>query len=492
MLSSIPSLRFDNSTDFDALHFDTIDQNGVAFHVVVAKTAYRFDGRDEHGHARLLPLDSPSPLYTEDLCYQDDTEQSVRCESDLAPYKPRCDVIVIGNAHAPGGKPVRAFDVRLQLQLPDSPAPLPERPLPLNPMQPLSFATEQAWKEALALAERTTVPGRVQLDKELRVTGERELRRHLAPVRLAQLAVAVLTLGLVQLNRWRLTMSTPSASVPLRYEYAQGGQCMIAADASDAKRVPKRHRLSTDQQEQYSYLAAPPVALDASQVNPVGRGFAPRWYLRASGIKRLPAPRIEYAHAPFTARRFWQSAGGKSVLAPAGFGYVGRAWLPRRTLVGTVETKSQWGTNEVPALPKDFDFSYWNGAPQDQQCEHLAGGERLTLTNLCAPDAPFARADSAGNTLLSLTLPQQALFLLAVNAAGAVAAMPLAIDTVLIDTDAGQIELSWRICIVADGQFADARLLHAATAEQLDRLAAWNTPPEQAAASTSPHAATIL
>ncbi|MDM5179743.1 DUF2169 domain-containing protein [Massilia sp. DJPM01] len=492
MFPSIPSLRFDNRTGLDALHFDTIDQNGVAFHVVVAKTAYRFDGCDEHGHARLVSLEDPAPLYTDDMCYQDDTEQSVRCESDLAPYKPHCDVIVVGSAHAPGGKPVRRFGVRLHLQLPDQPAPLPERPFPLNPMQPLSFDTEQAWKEELALAERTMVPGRVLIDKVLTVTGERELQRRLAPVRLAQLMVAVVTLGLVQLNRWRLTTSAPSTSVPLRYEYAQGGQCVIPADGKGAKRVPKRHRLTRAQQEQYSYLLVPPAALDASQVNPIGCGFAPRWYLRASGLKRLPAPRIEYAHAPFTARRFWQSAVGRPVLVPAGFGYVGRAWLPRRSLVGTIETKSHWEPDEVPALPKDFDFAYWNGAPQDQQCEHLAGGERLTLTNLCAPGAPFARADSADNTVLSFALPQQSPFLLATNAVGAVAAMPLAIDTVLIDAEAGQVELSWRLCIVADGEFADARLLQAANEEQLGRLAAWNTPPDRAAAPTSPHAATTV
>lgn len=488
MLPSIPSLRFDNRTDFDALHFDTIDQNGVAFHVIVAKTGYRFDGRDQDGHARLLPLEEPAQLYTDDVYYQDDSEQSVRCESDLAPYKPHCDVIVVGSAHAPRGKPVRRFHVRLHLQLADQATPLPERPRPLNPMQPLSIAVEQAWKKELAQAQRTQVPGRVLIDKALTVCGERELRLRSALVRLAQLAITGATLGLVQPNRWRLSKSAPSATVPLRYEYAQGGQCMIPVGGTGAKRIPKRERLSAARQEQLSHLPAPPAALDASQVNPVGCGFAPRWYLRAAGVMRLPAPRIEYAQAPFTARRFWQSAGGSAVLAPAGFGVIGRAWLPRRELVGKVETKAEWGPDEVPALPKEFDFAYWNGAPQDQQCAHLAGGERLTLTNLCAPDAPFARADSEHNTVLSFALPQQSLFLLAVNAAGAVAALPLAIDTVLIDTEAGQLELSWRICIVADGEFADARLLHAANADQLARLAEWNTPPDRAATPAAPHA----
>lgn len=46
----------------------------------------------------------------------------------------------------------------------------------------------------------------------------------------------------------------------------------------------------------------------------------------------------------------------------------------------------------------------------------------------------------------------------------------------LIDTLAGTVELTWRLCIAADGEFAEARLLHARTPEQLDRLKQWSAP----------------
>ncbi len=36
-------------------------------------------------------------------------------DDDLAPFKPRTDVLLIGRAHAPGGKPAAEFDVRLRV-----------------------------------------------------------------------------------------------------------------------------------------------------------------------------------------------------------------------------------------------------------------------------------------------------------------------------------------------------------------------------------------
>ena len=40
---------------------------------------------------------------------------SVRIEADTAPFKPRTDVVVVGQAHAPGGDPVRQLDVSLRI-----------------------------------------------------------------------------------------------------------------------------------------------------------------------------------------------------------------------------------------------------------------------------------------------------------------------------------------------------------------------------------------
>lgn len=434
-LPAIPPLRFRNDTRFDALHFDTLDQNDVPFHVIVAKTGYAFGPCDGDGLAVLTPLDPPAPLHQQDRHYDDDIDRSVRAESDLAPYKPRCDVIVAGDAYAPGGQAAEVFQVALRVRYPDLAGPMPEPPRPLNPFQSVSQEAQQRWQAEARRAARQVILGRRLIDKTLVVTGPRELARRTRALGLAR--------------PWKLTRAAPAARVPVRYEYAQGGEAALDGGA------PQR---------------------DACQANPAGKGFAPRWYLDAARPARLAAPQIEYAHAPFTADLFWASSRGKADLVPAGFGFLGRAWLPRRTLVGAVEEGRQWEPDDVPRLPADFDFGYWNGAPADQQCEHLSGEERFSVVNMAPPGAAWARRDGDGNSVLHFALPRQALFVLAAGDDGAVSAMPLSVDTVLIDTLAGTVELTWRLCIVADGQFAEARLLHAASADQLRRLDEWNAP----------------
>jgi len=45
----------------------------------------------------------------------EDTSASVRFESDMVPFKPRADVVLVGKAHAPGGQPVPEVDVSLRV-----------------------------------------------------------------------------------------------------------------------------------------------------------------------------------------------------------------------------------------------------------------------------------------------------------------------------------------------------------------------------------------
>jgi hypothetical protein len=478
-IPDIPSLRFRNDTHFDALHFDTLDQHDAGFHVIVAKTGYTFGKCDSNGFATLVPLDPPAALHHEDRYYDDSVDRSVRVESDLAPYKPRCDVVVIGDAHAPAALAAPAaasFTVALRVQYPDQPEPVPEPPHPLNPFQPVSSAAQQRWRAEVEQAAGRVIPGRRVIDKVLHVTGPRELRRRTKALGLLRPAAAMLSLGAIEQSPWALTQSAPAVRVPIRYEYAQGGQVIVDGDSPVAGRVPQRWRLDAGQMTQYSHLAIAPAAHDACQLNPVGKGFAPAWYLDAADPARLPAPQIEYPGAPFSAGLFWAGSRGKTDLAPAGFGVVGRAWLPRRELIGTLDSQASWADEDVPRLPQDFDFGYWNGAPADQQCEHLNGEERFTLVNISAAESESARLDRDGNSVLRFSLPAQSLFVLAADNDDAVAALPLAVDTVVIDTLSGTVELTWRSCLIADGQFAEVRLMHASTPEQLHRLALWNQP----------------
>ncbi|MGW8389329.1 DUF2169 family type VI secretion system accessory protein [Pseudoduganella sp. HUAS MS19] len=473
MIPSIPSLRFDNRTELDALHFDTIDQNGVAFHVIVAKTGYRIVPGETNAMAKLVPTEEPLLLYDRDHHHDGDLEKSVRVESDLAPYKPVCDVVVIGEAHPPANVKVLQFNVGLRVNYPDTPAPIPERPRPLNPMQALSTAAFDEWQQQVAIAERTRIPGKVLIDKTLIVTGKRYLLRRAAPLRWLGGLARVASLGAVQPNPWRLTSGEPATAVPLRYELAFGGECRIERSSGLTNRIPKKHRLKDEQAANYPAPQGAPDAHDSSQLNPVGCGFSRKWYLDATRTSAMLAPRIEHPLKPFSADLFWNVAKGQSDLETAGMGFVGRGWLPRRQLVGTVEEKDDWQEGEIPLLPKDFDFRYWNGAPDDQQCQHLSGGEQFRLTNLSHPSSTVAQVDTDGNRQLAFALPQQSLFAMAATETGGVAALPLAIDTVIINMESEQVELVWRLAIVADGDFEDVRLMQATEPDQLKRLKEW-------------------
>ena len=472
----IPALIFDNRTDFDALHFDTIDQHTQAFHVLVARTGYSVGACNTLGEAQLFALDEPAQLNVEDLYYEEDLACSVREESDLSPYKPFCDVIVNGQAHVPQGKTRRDIKIRLHVQRPATRAALPAKPQPLNPFQKVSHTESVQWQKQLERAESTFVVGEVLIDKTITVTGEREMRKYIWPIPWLYALLKWFTFGLIRLNPWRLTRAKEFASMPIRYEYAQGGQCRIEPNTAPASRVARKNRLTPEQIEQHPDKDAPPIAHDACETNPVGRGFVRQWYLKATRKKKLPAPRIEYTSAPVTASQFWRAAHGRALPQPAGLGIIGRAYLPRRLLVGQIEEKKVWGDNEFPRLPKAFSHQYWNSAPVDQQCSHLSGQECITLINLCASNAPFARADALGNTVVRFNLPLQSLYVLAATHNSKVSVHSMVIDTVLIDLDAAQVHLVWRICLPADGTLLEAQLWHADQEAQIQRIAMLKIP----------------
>lgn len=75
------------------------------FSVIVKRTYGIFPGgraiREEHG----------SPLLSVDEYYNGNEHGTVRFEYDLAPFKPLADIVVIGKARAPKGKPVTQLDV---------------------------------------------------------------------------------------------------------------------------------------------------------------------------------------------------------------------------------------------------------------------------------------------------------------------------------------------------------------------------------------------
>lgn len=402
-------MEFRNLTAFPAMAFDSLDQHDQRFHTVVMRLTFfvQDDGA-------LAPAPEQTPLATGDEFYGEVNRSSVRQESDLAPYKPHTDVIVVANACAPQGRASKLFAVALTIN---------------------------------------SAPGTSALRKVLLVRGSREWRRR---------HVLTRALSLFTLPRWKLTAPQPITTLPLRYEYAYGGENAILVTDPTAGRVGKKYRLPgrAPQAARTGTGEAPDaIAHSVYQQNPVGRGFVERWYRHAVRLARVPAPQIESPDQ--LVDRFGTAC------APQGFGVIGRAWQPRRALAGTYD--EQWLEQRHPYLPADFDFAYWNGAPRDQQITpHLSGDESVTLGNLCPPE-PATVPDAAGNTYLTFALPGHLPFVLVRFEDGRMGELAARLDTLIVDTapDANDpdkkmsVVCVWRATVAAEPgvRVLEARML---------------------------------
>ena len=83
-------------------------------------------------------------------------------------------------------------------------------------------------------------------------------------------------------------------------------------------------------------------------------------------------PRLEYPRARLERR------GGMCPVA--GFGIVGRHWLPRAAFAGTYD--EEWKSSRWPLLPRDLDPRHFQSAPADQQSRVIRGGEQGHVVNM--------------------------------------------------------------------------------------------------------------
>lgn len=105
---------FINYTAFPAMLYEAIDQNDEGFTIVAARVTYDLLIPDD-GRARLKLSPTQSPLCKGDEHYGDPSKSSVMGESDLAPYKPKTDVVINAAAYAPGDKPAPFFGAAVQV-----------------------------------------------------------------------------------------------------------------------------------------------------------------------------------------------------------------------------------------------------------------------------------------------------------------------------------------------------------------------------------------
>jgi hypothetical protein len=143
---------------------------------------------------------------------------------------------------------------------------------------------------------------------------------------------------------WAASEPAEFTTLPIQYERAFGG-----CDTTDRD------------QEKHSFETA----------NLVGVGYHRRLHPKIDG---MPLPNIlQTDRSP---------SSPTDRLPVAGFGFLARNWTPRIGYAGTYDDR--WKEERFPFLPLDFDERYFQGAPADQLCAHLNGGEFLSLVNMTA------------------------------------------------------------------------------------------------------------
>ncbi|EKS4626892.1 DUF2169 domain-containing protein [Salmonella enterica] len=374
-------MEFRNLTPFSALNYFMLDKERREYHVVVMKVGYQLQQDSGSGY-RMSVIDQDAiPLCLEDEYRGAINASQVVQESDLAPLKPRCDVIINGTACAPRGIACEQFPVSVRFTMPD---------------------------------------GNLLLDKTLLIRGESEFR---------------LVNPYTPFAHWQQTPLQSFTELELDYRYSFGGECRVNENGAGANRINREFRLSELQRRNHPDKNNPPIAHTIHAGNPLGCGYTEDWYQDATQQKSYTAPRIITPEHPFTEDHFGRLFKGKADLSqpffqPAGLGIVGRAWQPRLSLAGTYD--NEWLEERHPYLPDDFDFGYWNCAPPNQQTDFPAPGSRLELTNL-TPDG-----------LLVFSLPNHFSFILLRMVNGELLPRPLLADTLLIDTQLMQVWMTYR------------------------------------------------
>ncbi|WP_426755860.1 DUF2169 family type VI secretion system accessory protein [Myxococcus sp. Y35] len=190
----------------------------------------------------------------------------------------------------------------------------------------------------------------------------------------------------------RSSEAQPFTSLPISYDNAFGG-------------------VDTSQKDVARHKAFLP--------NPVGRGF--RHHLEE--VDGVPMSNTEEIRTPITSPR--------GPYRPMAFGALGRNWHPRSAFAGTYD--ASWLSEDLPFFPKDFDDRYFQAAPEDQQVPYPRGGEAVTLINL------------SPRGTLRFRLPRLQVPVAFIPHQGPAKQVDAALDTVLVESDADRLLLTWRL-----------------------------------------------
>ncbi|MEZ4394541.1 MAG: DUF2169 domain-containing protein [Polyangiales bacterium] len=175
-----------------------------------------------------------------------------------------------------------------------------------------------------------------------------------------------------------LSEPAPFASLPLRWEYAYGGP--------------------------------------GHATNPVG-----------VGADRRAPPRIEDPADLVSEPR--------SRPEPAGAAPLARSWPPRARLTGTYDRG--WLKHRWPWLPEDFDYTYFNSAPEAQRVSGYFRGDEDFAWRALDPEWRLVEGRLPG-------LRARAFLQMEPREGGEFREVPLVLDTVVLDADHRRVLCTWR------------------------------------------------
>ena len=357
-IRDVPSAEHINHTPFPSQYFQSVDQHGEVFHIIALRVTYDMQSLRADGSMNYAA--EQTPLATEDHWAGEVNTGCPHWESDFAPYKPKCDVLVAHAVTRPTGGAARRWSCGIALE----------------------------WQNEEGQSQ--------QWHKQLVVTGPRQF--------------GLLSLGEPQ----------PASEVAIDWRHAYGGQDKRPAD--DEKNADGSIR-----------KAAGADHWSVDERNPVGAGLDKR-----SG---QPGPQLEVSGSnPYT------DGIGQASYPPVSLNPLGRAWLPRRTLAGTYD--NAWLKDQWPLPPMDFDYGYWNCAPEDQQTEYLPPGTRIHLIQLHAAHSEPGQPES-----WSGRLPLHQLFVHAYyrGVPGRGPDIDMDLDTLVVDLQAQQVYATYRLVLPAVG-----------------------------------------
>jgi hypothetical protein len=388
-------MQFENLTPFHSMAFQSLDLDGHYCTTVVIKVGYRIVIDSTNGTSELQLIEQePLPLVLADEHWDDDPLGSIKQESDLAPFKPRCDLLIAGNTHAPEGKPSDQWPVRVRLT----------QTFSENSNTDQNNNTEKK-SGAITL-----------IDKTLYVYAPGYFQKFFFG--------------------WALKRDKYTTQIQLRWDYAFGGASKIAN--------PK-YQQDPNQPEW--------LLNEACFSNPVGCGWVDKRHQKFArkaaqpSLETIPAPCIFYPNEAITEPVFFQqpktAINAKDMQAivkqypcrSAGFGTVGRSWAPRVSLTGTYDER--WQQERWPLSPTDFDEHYWNSAPQDQQCAWPNADCQLETWFLFS-------SELAPQGYVQIQLPGHRAFVMTRLQDDTPIPLAANIDTLLLDTEKQQLEVVWR------------------------------------------------